>query len=294
MSLSWWAGPIRRAAKGAAFAAASVLAMAGQAGAQGGWVDPWATVRGPSAGPAQVWGLYSEGCIAGAAALPLEGEGYQAIHPNRRRNYGHPELLDFVEDLARQTSEAGLGVLAVADLGQPRGGPITGHASHESGLDVDIWYRLDIPALPREERTGLEEVAMVAPDGAVDPAVWGDGQAELVRLAAVDERVARIFVHAAIKRDLCAREWDDRSWLRVLVPEGNHHRHMHIRLNCPEGSPGCQGQAPPPAGTGCQGDDDPGDLGAERLAGYGSPGYPRPPGVLPMQCMTVHQAATAR
>ena len=293
MSTSWSTVRIRRLAE----AAALVLAMAavpGSARAQGGWAEPWAGVGGPTAGPAQVWGLYSEGCIAGAAQLPPEGEGYQAIRPNRRRGYGHPELVAFVQDLARAAADAALGRLAVADLGQPRGGPIIGHASHESGLDADIWYRLDVPERPRDERSAVDEVSMVAAGGAeVDAEVWGDAQAELVRLAATDPRVARIFVHPAIKRDLCTRDWADRAWIRVLVPEVHHHYHMHVRLNCPDGSPGCQGQSPPPAGTGCADDDDPGDLGADRLARYGSPGYPRPPGVLPLQCMTVYRAATA-
>lgn len=286
-------GRLGRLAEAGAIALAAIAA-AGPAQAQG-WVEPWAVVGGPASGPTQIWGSYDQGCIAGAAALPLEGEGYQAVRPDRRRNYGHPELVDFVEDLARAAEAAGLGLVNVADLGQPRGGPIIGHASHESGLDVDIWFRLDLPALPRADRSAADETSFVAAGGAsVDAQLWGDDQAELVHLAASDPRVARIFIHGAIKQDLCDRDWDDRAWLRVLIPEGNHISHMHVRLNCPEGGWGCQGQGAPPPGTGCRDDDDPADLGEDRLARYGTPGAPHPPGVLPLQCMNVFQAATAR
>ncbi len=276
-----------------AFLAALSLAFV-TAPAAADWVEPWSTLAGPSGGPPAIWGRYDQGCIGGAVALDLDGPGFQVIYPQRRRNYGHPETLDFVRDLGAAMQALGHGPINVADIGQVRGGPITGHASHESGLDVDVWYRLDLAPLPVEERRGLGEVSAIGADGAVDPAHWGEAQVALVRLAAEDPRIARIFVHAGVKADLCARDWPDRDWLRVLVPEPAHDRHMHVRLNCPADQPGCEGQAAPPAGTGCAGDDDPGDLGPDRLAAYGSPGQPRPPGVLPPACGRLFTAPSVR
>ena len=68
--------------------------------------------------------------------------------------------------LSRQVVDAGLGVLMIADAGQPRGGPVSGHASHEAGLDVDIWLRL-LPdhAMSASERAAPEEVSMLTEDG---------------------------------------------------------------------------------------------------------------------------------
>ena len=276
-------------------AVAVAVAMAGLAGgaapAAADWVEPWSTLGAPSAGETAVWGRYDQGCIGGAVALPLDGEGFQVMRPERQRHYGHPETLDFVATVARAMAARGHGPVNVADIGQVRGGPIGGHASHETGLDVDLWYRLDLPALPVAARGGHDGASVLAADGTLDPARWGEPQVALVRLAAQDPRVARIFVHAAIKADLCARDWPDRAWLRVLVPEALHDAHLHVRLNCPPGEAGCEGQSPPPAGTGCAGDDDPGDLGAARLAAYGSPGLPRPPGVLPPACGRVFRAS---
>lgn len=88
----------------------------------------------------------------------------------------------------------------------------------------------------------------------VDPKRFTNKQAELLRFAALDPRVARIFVNPAIKLALCERPWVDRSWLRLIRPWNGHDAHFHIRLNCPADQPACIPQDPPPHGDGC-GDD---------------------------------------
>ncbi|MCA8934110.1 MAG: penicillin-insensitive murein endopeptidase, partial [Rhodospirillaceae bacterium] len=60
-----------------ALAGAAVAAPAGPALAQGAW----ATVWGPAIGPPAIYGGYSEGCLRGAVALPLDGPGYQVVRP---------------------------------------------------------------------------------------------------------------------------------------------------------------------------------------------------------------------
>ncbi len=249
----------------------------------------WHEVAGPSpGGPASV-GSYANGCLAGAEPLPPEGPGYQAIRLSRQRFYGHPELIAYLRELGARVAAAGLGIATVGDLAQPRGGPMSyGHVSHQTGLDADIWYRLDLPALPRPARETLEPVSMVdGPARRVDPGVWGARQAELVRLAASDPRVARIFVHPAIKRDLCRRDWADRAWLRTIRPWRGHDGHFHVRLGCPPDSPECRPQDPPPPGDGC---------GAELAAwleppppapGRPAPPVARPPKVLPASCHAI-------
>jgi penicillin-insensitive murein endopeptidase len=193
----------------------------------------------------------------GAVALPLEGEGYQAMDVSRGRYYGHPSLVGFVTDLGRVVSARGLGTMLVSDMAQPRGGPMTfGHVSHQGGLDVDIWFRLDVPPLPAAEREGLPEPPVVDPaTGRTKPALWTDGAAELVHLAALDPRVSRVFVGAGVKRDLCERAYADRSadrsWLRVVRPWPRHDDHLHVRLRCPPGSTACADQPELPAGDGC-------------------------------------------
>ena len=254
----------------------------------------WARVAGPAVGPPAIYGGYGEGCIAGAVPLPSEGPGYQVVRLGWRRNFGHPDLIAFVRELGARVDEAGLGTLLVADLSQPRGGPISGHVSHEIGLDADIWLRLDIPLLPAADRSDLNALSMVDHQTAeVDPETWGPDQAEIIRLAAEDPRVARIFVNPAIKRALC--RWagpDDAAWLRVVVPWEGHDAHMHVRLHCPTDQPRCEGQGPPPEDSGC--DIDAEGWGASRGDLYGRGSAPRPPGVLPRQCNRVYGLANAR
>ena len=179
----------------------------------------FAAVRAPSPGPARPIGSYAAGCIAGAATLPPEGPGYQVIRLSRNRNHGHPVLIDVLRDLGRRATAARLGTLLIGDMGQPRGGPLPfGHASHMIGLDADIWLRLDLPPMDRAARERLSEIIYVDYERGRTRPEWGDGQANLIRLAAGDSRVERIFVHPAIKRALCEADWSDRSWLRKVRP----------------------------------------------------------------------------
>ena len=66
-----------------------------------------------------------------------------------------------------------------------------------------------------------------------------------------DPRVARIFVFAGAKVEMCANATGDRSWLHKIRPWYGHNYHFHVRLNCPAGAAGCVDQDPIPAGDGC-------------------------------------------
>jgi penicillin-insensitive murein endopeptidase len=189
--------------------------------------------------------------------LPLSGEGYQVAHPERRRHFGHPDLLGFLVELGRGMHAAKLGRVMLGDLAQPRGGPAPGgHASHQTGLDVDIWYSMPEAAQTRP----LPAAALVGikPRSVLDPKTQGLAERyaprvrELLRLTAKDPRVERIFVHAGIKRSLCEQTKEDRAWLGKLRPWFGHDDHLHVRLFCPASSPECKPQAPLPAGDGCE------------------------------------------
>jgi penicillin-insensitive murein endopeptidase len=219
--------------------------------------NPWAMLKVPAPGEARAIGDYSAGCVRGAVALPLDGPGYHVMHPGRLRYFGHPSLVDFVQQLGKQMAGAGHGPLLIGDLAQPRGGRATGgHASHQSGLDVDIWY-WHAPKLERAAPTDAQREQLAARsvlDGAL-PGVqkrWQKPVAAMLRLAADDVRVERIFVHPRIKRELCETAGDDRGWLRKIRPWHGHDDHFHARLACPSDSPDCEPQAPVPAGDGCK------------------------------------------
>src|SRR6202048_1902492 len=95
----------------------------------------------PTPGPPGAIGAYERGCMEGAVMLPFDGANWQVMRPSRNRAWGHPVLIAFVERLAQKLpAEAGWPGLLVGDIAQPRGGPmLTGHGSHQIGLDADIW-----------------------------------------------------------------------------------------------------------------------------------------------------------
>jgi len=197
-------------------------------------------------------GQSSRGCLAGAVQLPETGPTWQAMRLSRNHNWGHPVAIDFVADLSRAATQVGWRGLYVGDISQPRGGPVRGHASHQTGLDIDIWYtpamRLD---LSRSERERLSAIDVRSKDQRGLNGNWTPSHAALLEAAARDPRVNRIFVTAPIKLALCqGASRRDAGWLRKIRPWWNHHDHFHVRLNCPPGS-GCTDAAPIPEGDGC-------------------------------------------
>lgn len=212
----------------------------------------WDDVETPAAGPPESIGRYAAGCLVGAERLPVDGVGYQAVNVARNRHYGHPALVDFIESLAQRAADADIGLLPVGDLSQPRGGPmIHAHASHQVGLDVDVYFRLDLDRLPSDARDDLDLYSLVDGERLVVNERFSERHVTMLRLAAADPRVERIFVNPAIKQALCERDWPDRSFLRTLRPWFGHDDHMHVRLKCPSDSADCVGQAAPAPGDGC-------------------------------------------
>ncbi len=208
----------------------------------------------PLPGPAQAIGGYADGCMIGAIALPITGATWQVMRLSRNRNWGNPVLISFIERLGTNAKKAGWNGLLIGDMAQPRGGPmISGHTSHQIGLDVDIWFTpMPDHVLSREEREMNGAVNMVDPSGLdVDHNVWTPTRTALVKATAEDPEVTRIFVNAAIKKTMCNEAGPDRAWLAKVRPWWGHAEHFHVRLACPAGSPQCKNQPPVPDGDGC-------------------------------------------
>jgi len=87
--------------------------------------------------------------------------------------------------------------------------------------------------------------------GAFVNSSWTPQHEAILKAAASDPRVARIFLFPGAKVEMCKNATGDRSWLRKIRPWWGHHYHFHVRLNCPAGTAGCEDQAPPPPGDGC-------------------------------------------
>lgn len=202
----------------------------------------------------QPFGSYAKGCVAGAQELPETGPTWQAMRLSRNRNWGHPQTIDFIQKLsAFAAKQPGWEGLYIGDISQPRGGPmLSGHRSHQIGMDIDIWMlppkRLN---LSRSERENISSISLRRSKGAYTNDSWTRQHHQIIKAAAKDPRTARIFVFPGAKVKMCNDEKGDRAWLNKVRPWWGHHYHFHVRLNCPAGAKGCKNQSPPPAGDGC-------------------------------------------
>ena len=206
------------------------------------------SMNAPSQQEAMPIGSYARGCSAGSVELPETGPTWQAMRLSRERNFGHPMMVQYLMDLSQQAAGLGWGKgLYVGDISQARGGPMTsGHASHQIGLDADIWWlapqRLN---LSRAERENLSSIPMRSADQRTVTDSWGPKAHALLRAAASDPRVDRIFVAAAIKVEICkTASKADKPWLQKVRPVAGHDTHFHVRLKCPKGARLCETQKP--------------------------------------------------
>jgi penicillin-insensitive murein DD-endopeptidase len=204
-------------------------------------------------------GSYARGCGAGMVELPETGPSWQAMRLSRHRNFGQPVLINYLVDLSQIAQQIGWAGLYIGDMGQPRGGPMTsGHASHQIGLDADIWMlpprRLN---LTQKEREDISSIPVRSADQRTVTANWTQAHHALLRAAASDPRIDRIFVAAAVKIEMCkTAKRKDKDWLQKIRPIAGHDTHFHVRLKCPKGARLCETQKPTVAdlskgGNGC-------------------------------------------
>ena len=210
----------------------------------------------PTLGKAMAIGYYPSGCLQGGVELPATGSTWQVMRVSRNRNWGHPELVNFLERFAPLAAKAtGWHGILVGDMAQPRGGPLPfGHKSHQIGLDVDIWF-MPMPdrVLSNEERNNISASDLVAADGKqINREKWSSADIAFIRTAAEQPDVERVLVNAAIKKELCRVEGKaDKSWMSKVRPWYGHADHIHVRLKCPADSPDCRAQPAVPSGDGC-------------------------------------------
>ena len=211
--------------------------------------------RRPTPAPleARVIGFYSKGCLAGAKALPINGKTWQVMRLSRNRNWGHPDLVEIARTAVRQRhrSSAGAGLL-VGDMSQPRGGPmLTGHASHQIGLDADIW----LTPMPDRELTPPGARGDVGHHGGrrkphgrrsvrldAGPRRHHQGRRRRSRRSSASSSMRRSRRRSAAKPATTA------PGCTRCGPYYGHNYHFHVRIKCPAGNADCKAQDPVPAG----------------------------------------------
>ena len=210
----------------------------------------------PTRGKASPYGFYAKGCMAGGVAIPTDGPTWQAMRLSRNRRWGNPAMIALIERLSRDAAKYdGWPGLLIGDISQPRGGPMkSGHASHQIGLDADIWLNpMPSRTLTAREREDVSAKSMLKKNTflTVDPTIWTPAHARLIMRAASYPEVQRIFVNPAIKKKLCDTWAGDRTNLGKVRPIYGHDYHFHIRMYCPPGSADCKPQAAVTKGDGC-------------------------------------------
>ncbi len=229
-------------------------------------------VERPSQGREESIGFYTNGCMAGGRALPISGPTWQVMRPSRNRYYGRTKLVQFVQRISKKvaanTSWPGL---LIGDMSQPRGGPmLKGHASHQVGLDVDIWLRpMPTAEMTMPAREQIMSTNLVAADRTNLNEYYNKNTLQVLKIFATDPEVERVLVNPAIKRRICMDAGNDRAWLQKVRPVWGHDYHTHIRLGCSGSDSSCKSQADVVPGDGC----------GKALDWWFTPGrlFPRPP-----------------
>lgn len=200
------------------------------------------------------YGFYTKGCLAGGVKLDDYGPAWQTMRPFRNRAWAHPEMIDFIKWLSVEAqAKDGWPGLLVGDLTQPRGGPmLSGHRSHQVGLDADIWLTpMPDRKLTRVERDTISATWMLRSKTEINTDVFTPAHHRILKRAASHPRVLRIFVNPVIKEHLCDVAGDDNAWLWKIRPTRGHDHHFHVRMKCPEGQRGCRNQNAPARKSGC-------------------------------------------
>ena len=210
--------------------------------------------RLPAATMPKSYGFYSKGCFSGGVAIATDGPTWQAMRLSRNRRWGHPAMINLIEKFSRDAVADGWPGLLLGDISQPRGGPmLTGHASHQIGLDADIWFTpMPDRRLTPSERENMSATSLVnEKTHRVIDRLWTRAHERLLQRAASYPEVERILVNPGIKKKLCDTVTGDRSWLRKVRPFWGHDYHFHVRIGCQAGSPQCKEQAATTPGDGC-------------------------------------------
>ena len=165
-------------------------------------------------------GLPYAGRLKRGVQLPAKGETYFTWDPIRKttpnrgwRRWGTDRLVRITLRIARRYARENPGAprLTIGDLSRPRGGDFgpqygsIGHASHQNGLDVDIYY----PRRDRRERPPARP-----------------SQVDL-RLS---QKLVDMFVAAGAEKIFVGPSLDLRGRPRVVAPLVHHDNHMHVRL----------------------------------------------------------------
>ncbi len=211
----------------------------------------------PFPGPARSIGGYADGCLGGALRAADHGPRLAGDAAIAQSQLGQSEAHRLPRTIRPQRARRSAGTACWSATCRSRAAArcITGHASHQIGLDADIWFTpMPDHVLSREEREFNGAVNMVRSRSSRRRSQGMDAtrSTQLVRAAAQDPVVTRIFVNAAIKKAMCSEAGiGSRMAVRRCGRGGATPNTFMSASRCPADSPECKPQPPPDAGDGC-------------------------------------------
>jgi hypothetical protein len=162
-------------------------------------------------------GLHYAGRLVDGTQLPVEGPDWVTWNPNTDstpnlpgRLYGHERTIRAIVNVlaAYRAAHPAAPRVVVGDISLRSGGSMDQHASHQNGLDVDVYYprldkRLGAPISPRQVDRRLS-------------------QDLLDRFLAAGARMVFVGFSTGLHGPH-----------DVVVPYPNHENHMHVRFRAP-------------------------------------------------------------
>ena len=202
-------------------------------------------------------GYYSNGSVVDSSSIDEYNGYFEKLFRGRKRLYATDYLLDFVADFTNGfiSTYPDTEKFQVGDISAKRGGPISRHASHQNGLDIDIVYlRVNKQG---QSLSNPEWAEYFARSGRVTKNFDTKRNWELFKHIVSKGNVGRIFVDTAVKKKFCdlygtSPSRLEKETLRRLRPAKYHLTHFHLRLKCHSSFTKCQKQADPANSTGCQ------------------------------------------
>ncbi len=205
--------------------------------------SPFEKMKLPTVDVNESVGFTSRGCLLGGEKIEDEGTGYTRVRLNRNRGYGNKNLIELLHKFGLFSAEKLNRKVIFSDLSLPRGGPFSSdHASHQTGLDVDVWY----DTLTAQEKLSVDDKeTRVVTDLGLSPKElkrenWNEAlHPALLKWLSQANEVERVFVGAVIKRELCEK-FRGEGWLTKIRIWYGHTDHFHVRLHCPAASGECE------------------------------------------------------
>lgn len=205
--------------------------------------------RAPTSGNHESAGFYSSGCLLGALEISESGKGFQLLKPERRRNFTHPETKKLFTHVMAKHFEKHGNYYLTGDFSLSQGGPtLSGHSSHQNGLDIDIFFDSTKSVLSRNALKIHKIDSYLLNNEKINLKKWNKPLEELIVMFAKDERVDRLFIHPKFKQLFCEKRYELKLSEKDLIkirPWYGHDEHIHVRLSCPADSPNCVKQPIP-------------------------------------------------